>query len=294
MKLMAMKKIFQIVLTVIVVLINGQNTANRFFYELTYKPSKDSAKLEKEMTVLDIDQNKSLYQSYKNIQIDSIAGVVIKEASKTGFPDFKRIGNRRTQFTHQISKSYPISEVLYKDRISMDYYSYRENPEIVWKISDEKQKIGTYNAQKAIADFGGRKWIAWFTTEIPFPDGPYKFYGLPGLIVKVGDEEGNYSWELKGNRKTDQIAEASSVEGLMSKTGLFVSKEITKEKFTEKYEQYKKDPLAGMRQMLGQIPSDVKLSDESLLSKEMREAEKQMKENLAKNNNSIELQMKKK
>jgi GLPGLI family protein len=294
MKLMAMKKIFQIVLTVIVVLINGQNTANRFFYELTYKPSKDSAKLEKEMMVLDIDQNKSLYQSYKNIQIDSIAGVVIKEASKTGFPDFKRIGNRRTQFTHQISKSYPIREVLYKDRISMDYYSYRENPELVWKISDEKQKIGTYNAQKAIADFGGRKWIAWFTTEIPFPDGPYKFYGLPGLIVKVGDEAGNYSWELKGNRKTDQIAEASSVEGLMSKTGLFVSKEITKEKFTEKYEQYKKDPLAGMRQMLGQIPSDVKLSDESSLSKEMREAEKQMKENLAKNNNSIELQMKKK
>jgi hypothetical protein len=80
----------------------------------------------------------------------------------------------------------------------------------------------------------------------------------------------------------------------MSKTGLFVSKEITKEKFTEKYEQYKKDPLAGMRQMLGQIPSDVKLSDESSLSKEMREAEKQMKENLAKNNNSIELQVKKK
>lgn len=294
MKLMAMKKIFQIVLTVIVVLINGQNTVNRFFYELTYKPSKDSAKLEKEMTVLDIDQNKSLYQSYKNIQIDSIASVLIKEASKTGFPDFKRMGNRRTQFTHQISKSYPIREVLYKDHISMDYYSYRENPEIVWKISDEKQKIGTYNAQKAIADFGGRKWIAWFTTEIPFLDGPYKFYGLPGLIVKVGDEEGNYSWELKGNRKTDQIAEASSVEGLMSKTGLFVSKEITKEKFTEKYEQYKKDPLAGMRQMLGQIPSDVKLSDESSLSKEMREAEKQMKENLAKNNNSIELQMKKK
>jgi GLPGLI family protein len=294
MKLIAMKKIFQIALTVIVVLINGQNTPNRFFYELTYKPSRDSAKLEKEMMVLDIDQNKSLYQSYKNIQIDSIASVVIKEASKTGFPDFKRIGNRRTQFTHQISKSYPIREVLYKDRISMDYYSYREDPELVWKISDEKQKIGTYNAQKAIVDFGGRKWIAWFTTEIPFPDGPYKFYGLPGLIVKVGDEAGNYTWELKGNRKTDQIAEASSVEGLMSKTGLFVSKEITKEKFTEKYEQYKKDPLAGMRQMLGQIPSDVKLSDESSLSKEMREAEKQMKENLAKNNNSIELQVKKK
>lgn len=171
----------------------------------------------------------------------------------------------------------------------MDHYSFRENPKLDWKISDEKQKIGTYNAQKATADFGGRKWIAWFTTEIPFQDGPYKFYGLPGLIVKVGDEAGNYSWELKGNKKTDHIAEVSSIEELMNQTGLFVSKEITKEKFTEKYEQYKKDPLAGIRQMLGQVPADVKVSDDFSLSKEMRAAEKQMKEHIAQNNNSIEL-----
>lgn len=284
-----MKKVLQIILITTMVLFNAQNSTNRFFYELTFKPNKDSAKLEKEMMVLDIDQNKSLYQSYEKIQIDSIAGVMIKEASKTGFPDFKRIGNKRTRFTHQISKNYPIREVLYKDRISMNHYSYRENPNLIWKISDEKQKVGTYNAQKATADFGGRKWIAWFTTEIPFQDGPYKFYGLPGLIVKVSDEAGNYSWELKGNRKTDHIAEASSVEGLMNQTGLFVSKEITKEKFTEKYEQYKKDPIAGIRQMLDQVPADVKVSDDLSLSNEMRSAEKQMKENLAKNNNSIEL-----
>lgn len=284
-----MKKVLQVILITTMVLLNAQNSANRFFYELTYKPNKDSAKLEKEMMVLDIDQNKSLYQSYEKIQIDSITGIMIKEASKTGFPDFKKIGNRRTRFTHQISKSYPIREVVYKDRISMDHYSFRENPKLDWKISDEKQKIGTYNAQKATADFGGRKWIAWFTTEIPFQDGPYKFYGLPGLIVKVGDEAGNYSWELKGNKKTDHIAEVSSIEELMNQTGLFVSKEITKEKFTEKYEQYKKDPLAGIRQMLGQVPADVKVSDDFSLSKEMRAAENQMKEHIAQNNNSIEL-----
>lgn len=284
-----MKKVLQVILITTMVLLNAQNSANRFFYELTFKPNKDSVKLEKEMMVLDIDQNKSLYQSYEKIQIDSIAGIMIKEASKTGFPDFKRIGNRRIRFTHQISKSYPIREVVYKDRISMDHYSFRENPKLDWKISDEKQKIGAYNAQKATADFGGRKWIAWFTTEIPFQDGPYKFYGLPGLIVKVGDEADNYSWELKGNKKTDHIAEASSLERLMNQTGLFVSKEITKEKFTEKYEQYKKDPLAGIRQMLGQVPADVKVSDDFSLSKEMKAAEKQMKEYIAQNNNSIEL-----
>uniref|UniRef100_A0AAU6WSF3 Uncharacterized protein n=2 Tax=Chryseobacterium TaxID=59732 RepID=A0AAU6WSF3_9FLAO len=41
--------------------------------------------------------------------------------------------------------------------------------------------------------------------------------------------------------------------------------------------------------MMGQIPSDVKISDDFSLSKEMRDAEKQMKEHIAKNNNSIEL-----
>lgn len=289
-----MKKVLQIILTTIIVLLNAQSSANRFFYELTYKPNKDSAKLEKEMMVLDIDQNRSLYQSYENIQIDSIASVVIKESANTGFPDFRRVGNRRTEFTHQISKTYPIHEVSYKDRIALDYYSYRENPQLVWKISDEKQKIGTYNTQKATADFGGRKWIAWFTTEIPFADGPYKFFGLPGLILKIEDDAKNYSWELKGNRKTDHIAEASSLEKTMSKTGLFVSKEITKEKFKEKYEQYRKDPLAGMKQMLGQLSSDTKSSEEFSVSKEMREAEKQIKEKLSKKNNSIELQSQKK
>lgn len=289
-----MKKVFQIILTTTIVLLNAQNSANRFFYELTYKPNKDSAELKKEMMVLDIDQNRSLYQSYENIQIDSIASVVIKESSNTGFPDFKRLGNRRTEFTHQISKIYPIHEVLYKDRIAVDYYSYRENPQLIWKTSDEKQKIGTYNTQKATADFGGRKWIAWFSTEIPFPDGPYKFYGLPGLIIKIEDDAKNYSWELKGNRKTDHIAEASSLERIMSKTGSFVSKEITKEKFKEKYEQYKKDPLAGMKQMLDQLSSGNKLSEDFSISKEMREAEKQIKEKLNKNNNTIELQVKNK
>jgi GLPGLI family protein len=289
-----MKKVFQIILTTTIALLNAQNSANRFFYELTYKPNKDSVELKKEMMVLDIDQNRSLYQSYENIQIDSIASVVIKESSNTGFPDFKRLGNRRTEFTHQISKSYPIHEVLYKDRIAVDYYSYRENPQLIWKTSDEKQKIGTYNTQKATADFGGRKWIAWFSTEIPFPDGPYKFYGLPGLIIKIEDDAKNYSWELKGNRKTDHIAEASSLERIMSKTGSFVSKEITKEKFKEKYEQYKKDPLAGMKQMLDQLSSGNKLSEDFSISKEMREAEKQIKEKLNKNNNTIELQVKNK
>ncbi|GAB0154955.1 hypothetical protein CHRYSEOSP005_02150 [Chryseobacterium sp. Alg-005] len=291
-----MKKIFQILLVFSFAIINAQNMANRFFYELTYKPNKDSAKLEKEMMTLDIDKNKSVYQSYELIGLDSLANVMIQKAMESGnMPDEKSLSNRKpTQFLHRIFKNYPVQEIVYKDQILMDYYSYRENPGISWKISDEKQKFGAYTTQKATTEFGGRKWIAWFTTEIPFQDGPYKFYGLPGLIVKVEDDAKNYSWELKGNRKIDQIKDTLYTEGLIKQSGLSSSKEISKEKFLEKYEQYKNDPLASMKQMLTQLPSEVKLPDGFSISQEMREAEKKMKEELNRNNNSIELQVKNK
>lgn len=75
----------------------------------------------------------------------------------------------------------------------------------------------------------------------------------------------------------------------MSRTGISVSREISKEKFTEKYTEYKKDPFAGMRQMMNQIPAGAQPSDRLSVSKEMREAEKEMKEKLDRFNNSIEL-----
>lgn len=289
-----MKKNLQIVFIFFFAVINAQNTANRFFYELTYKPNKDSVKLEKEMMTLDIDQNKSVYQSYELIALDSLGNVMMTESMKNGnMPDTKTLERKKqTKFVHRIFKNYPIQEITYKDQILMDYYSYRENPNLIWKISDEKQKIGIYNTQKATTDFGGRKWTAWFTTEVPFQDRPYKFYGLPGLIVKIEDNEKNYSWELKGNRKIDHIKDTLYMEGFIKQSGLSSSKEITKEKFLEKYEQYKKDPLASMKQLFSQLPAGVELPDNSSITEKMREAEKKMKEELAKNNNSIEIQEK--
>lgn len=45
---------------------------------------------------------------------------------------------------------------------------------------------------------GGRQWIAWFTSEIPLSEGPYKFGGLPGLILEVADSEGDYRYTCIG------------------------------------------------------------------------------------------------
>ena len=38
--------------------------------------------------------------------------------------------------------------------------------------------------------------MAWFTSEIPIQRGPWKFGGLPGLIVKISDAKKEYNFEL--------------------------------------------------------------------------------------------------
>ena len=127
------------------------------------------------------------------------------------------------KFSEKIYKFYPDMKVQYVERISSGFtpinIGYNDDTKFDWKISTDKEKIGEYNTQKATLDFGGRKWTAWFTPDLPFQDGPYKFHGLPGLIVKIEDDGKNYSWELKGNKKVKDFP----VEGA-DKSKLYINK----------------------------------------------------------------------
>jgi GLPGLI family protein len=49
---------------------------------------------------------------------------------------------------------------------------------------------------KATTNYKGRVWEAWFSKEYPINDGPYKFTGLPGLIVSLKDSEGDHIFNL--------------------------------------------------------------------------------------------------
>lgn len=67
-------------------------------------------------------------------------------------------------------------------------------PSLDWHITEESKEIGKYIAIKAEVTFRGRDFEAWFTPEIPIPAGPWKLYGLPGLILEVADKEKEYLW----------------------------------------------------------------------------------------------------
>lgn len=70
------------------------------------------------------------------------------------------------------------------------YYLYEDPTALKWQLVDSFKKISGYKCQKAITAFRGRNYEAWFTSEISLSFGPWKFGGLPGLILEVYDNTG--------------------------------------------------------------------------------------------------------
>ena len=278
----------------LVTLANAQS-ANRFFYELTFKPKKGIDSLQKAVMILDVTEKKSLYRDYLTVSQDSVLKIEVEKMQKAGvFKDLSK-SFQMPKFAYKITKEYPTMKVNFSERMLNSVFGYNEEPKFNWKISNDKQKIGEYEAQKATTEFGGRKWTAWFTESIPFPDGPYKFSGLPGLIVKIEDAEKNYSWELKGNKKIENYNELSYSEQLMAQFGgSLKTTDITREKFEKTLADFKKDPFANMRDQLSQIPADAKMPGTDKSVKDfIAEKERETKELYGSIDNSIEILEKK-
>lgn len=80
--------------------------------------------------------------------------------------------------------------VWVRDKISSGYVIVTEQrPLIRWLITDERKMIQNFSCQKATATFRGRNYTAWFTSDLPIAEGPWKFKGLPGLILSVEDDK---------------------------------------------------------------------------------------------------------
>ncbi len=83
-----------------------------------------------------------------------------------------------------------VTESLFKD------VYYTENIEPVnWEITNKDSTIAEYNCQSAIGSFRGRKWIVYYTPEIPMSVGPWKLHGLPGAILYAKEESGKALFE---------------------------------------------------------------------------------------------------
>ena len=249
--------------------------ANRFVYQVTMKPdSTDRNTIKTENANLDVSANGSIFYAENRMKRDSI----MSRARQTGSFNFDRTQMQalRSNMDYTIEKDFRTGKKIFKARILRDNYAYEEDRPMDWKILAETAKIGEYKTQKAETYFAGRTWYAWFTTEIPFQDGPYKFSGLPGLIVKVEDFKGDYSFDLKESKK---IAEVPS----MLERGSTIT--LKRAAFEKQQEQFRKDPTAAIAAMTsGGGAWRMQIDPNQRKQMEQREKEDQKK-----NNNPIEL-----
>jgi GLPGLI family protein len=77
-------------------------------------------------------------------------------------------------------------------------------PALNWEIYADTFTVITYLCQKATCHFRGRDYVAWFTLDIPINNGPWKFGGLPGLILKISDTGKRCDFECIGIEQAEQ------------------------------------------------------------------------------------------
>lgn len=154
-------------------------------YNLTYSlDSTDVDTKKSEDMVLFLGDGISSYSSRAKLVGNS---VVVK--GNTGHTSPAAL----TDFQYIIIKNFKENTLAYTLQIVLDYFYYEQELNLFdWKLHDDTKVINGYDAQKATTRYSGRDYTAWFTSEIPIADGPFKFNGLPGLILDIADSKNHY------------------------------------------------------------------------------------------------------
>ena len=98
-----------------------------------------------------------------------------------GQTEYKPIGGIEREF---LFRNINDGETMVYRKIAGDAYSYTElTDHPVWELASETKEIMGYICQLATCNYRGRIWKVWFSPDIPINEGPWKLFGLPGLVL---------------------------------------------------------------------------------------------------------------
>lgn len=148
--------------------------------------------------VLQIGTKIAKYANYRRLLSDSIMAEELKrpelstmEIVNNSLKRMKKAGDNTV-----IVKNYQEGQYTTQRQIILNRYVYTENkPVFDWTVTSDTLTVLGYPCKKAVCLFRGRRYTAWFAPDIPLMEEPWKFNGLPGLIMKVEDVDKDYSFE---------------------------------------------------------------------------------------------------
>ena len=169
--------------------------------------------LRDDLLILQIGKEVSKCYSYYTFQCDSLQRT--PDGAKVWSELFRRAIEKdgiygdfpHVRMSTYVYKNYPTGQMTITDRISLQDYCYVDSLHTqTWTMGDSTREVLGYTCQQATADFRGRRWTAWFATDIPISDGPWKLGGLPGLILEAYDEEQQHVFTAVGlERVKDEL-----------------------------------------------------------------------------------------
>ncbi|WHF52594.1 GLPGLI family protein [Chryseobacterium gotjawalense] len=261
------------ILFLIVISYNAQT--KRFIYDVEYKKDSTSNVKTKENYHLDINGKAVDYYTRDYFIADSLI------VNNIPFPETLKL-KPSSIVTHIIGfnnfEEYDLLENTIINLKSKDLQS--------WTLTNETKVVKTLNLQKAQTYWGGRHWTAWFTEEIPFQVGPYKFHGLPGLIVELFDDNGNYKFELVNSQNLKNNAENQYLKVAKQR-----SVPVNWEKYKNTKLKYYQSPIDFIKNAKGSSQkSEFFLNDGTIVNpNNSREINKTLRQAIKKFNNPINL-----
>ena len=180
-------------------------------YEYIWKQDTLSGKTRDDLLILQIGENLSKCYSYYSNEVDSIMALPNGDELWTQIfeAELKKKGVAARNFPRKrmrtyVYKNYPSGKMTVTDGVSLQDFIYEDELNAQqWEIKDSTKTILDYPCQMAACNFRGREWTAWFTTDIPVSDGPWKFGGLPGLIMEAYDKGNQYVFTIVGLQKVE-------------------------------------------------------------------------------------------
>ena len=196
-----MKKIF-FLLAFLVLAFTGKAQSEKAKYEcmyrLTFQQDTTQQLCVDALMTLRVGENTSLFYAQANFESDSlIANTSNYEEAQAVI---KQIRDKygRAYAKYYILKDFKKQSLDYTESMVTNYIYTEELPTFDWHFSEEKKQISNYECQKATCRYMGRSYEVWFTPDIPINDGPWKFHGLPGLILEAYDTQHHYEFNFLG------------------------------------------------------------------------------------------------
>lgn len=176
-----MRKIFFLITVILLIKsVNGQNNNRNYLYFLQTNGFKSFYSLEvnnkfsfwKEIEKMKIDEDSYDY----NISFEQDENYSFKNVYKN-FNDSVMLSNQKI--------------------IGRNFYTNEKIEKFNWELLDKSEIILGYNCQAAITLYKGRQYTAYFTTDLSTNYGPWKFHGLPGMILKVISISNNEVYKME-------------------------------------------------------------------------------------------------